>query len=89
VRATGGLADTVVDCSEEALADGEATGFVFEDYDAAALVDTVRRAVQVYEDEEKWGRLQANDMKQDWSWKRSAREYEDVYEAALDRRDGD
>ena len=35
VRATGGLADTVVDANPENLADGTATGFVFIEADAA------------------------------------------------------
>lgn len=34
VRRTGGLADTVSDCSLENLADGVASGFVFEDSNA-------------------------------------------------------
>lgn len=37
VRRTGGLADTVSDCSLENLADGVASGFVFEDSNAVAV----------------------------------------------------
>ena len=37
VRATGGLADTVVDATPEALADGTATGFAFREATPAAL----------------------------------------------------
>ena len=38
VRATGGLADTVVDATPETLAAGKATGFVFVPYSADALL---------------------------------------------------
>lgn len=85
VRATGGLADTVTDYSEEALKDGRATGFTFRRYSADALAAAVQRAVDAYADRENWRRLMLNGMAQDWSWKRSAGEYENVYEAALRR----
>ena len=39
VRTTGGLADTVVNATDENLADNRATGFVFTDYSAAALYE--------------------------------------------------
>ena len=46
VRATGGLADTVVDATPETLAAGTATGFVFIALPADALLDAVRRGDQ-------------------------------------------
>jgi starch synthase len=79
VRATGGLADTVTDYTEDGLASGESTGFVFDDYSASALVGAVRRALAVFADPDRWRRLMRNGMRQDWSWKRSAREYVQVY----------
>ena len=82
VRATGGLADTVTDFSEEGLASGEATGFCFDAYDADELVGVVRRALRVYGQPEDWRRLLRNGMRQDWSWRRSARGYVEVYGAA-------
>ena len=45
VRRVGGLADTVVDASDEALAEDRATGFVFDAATPAALADAVTRAV--------------------------------------------
>lgn len=85
VRATGGLADTVTDYSPEGLEDGEATGLVFERYEPEALLEAVRRAVKLFEDDGAWRRLMLNGMRQDWSWKRSAREYIKVYEHAVDK----
>jgi starch synthase len=82
VRATGGLADTVRDYRKGSRGPGKATGFVFEKYSAAALVGAVRRAVKAYGERVKWRKLMLNGMRQDWSWKRSAGEYVEVYEKA-------
>ncbi len=79
-RKTGGLADTVQDYNGRT---GRGTGFVFEDYTASALVECLKRALALYGDEKKWKRLMQSGMKQDFSWKRSAREYVTVYRKAL------
>src|SRR5207244_190756 len=50
VRATGGLADTITDCTPETLAAGKATGFAFVPYTPAALVETIERALNLYHD---------------------------------------
>jgi starch synthase len=87
VRATGGLADTVSDYTEEGLKSGAATGFSFEQYSVGALVDAVSRALDVYGQPEKWRQLMLNGMRQDWSWERSARDYVSVYQQALAKRE--
>jgi starch synthase len=80
VRTTGGLADTVVDANPQTLAAGTATGFSFVPYTPAALLETVQRAVELYRDEpERWLTLMQTGMCQDWSWNRSAAEYEKLY----------
>lgn len=81
VRATGGLADTIVDYSPETLAAGTATGFVFVPIIASALLLTIQRALDVYRTQPQlWLQIMRNGMKQDWSWNRSAAEYEKLYE---------
>lgn len=70
VRKTGGLADTVQD--------GE-SGFVFEKYRASALVQAMERAIATWQDSKVWDRMVKTVMRQDFSWKRSAREYLAVY----------
>lgn len=82
VRATGGLADTVVDTTPASMADGTATGFRFSAYSAAALWQTCLRAETMYrEDQVGWKQLMRNGMMRDWSWDRSAAEYEALYRA--------
>lgn len=83
VRSVGGLADSVVDASPNALEDGTATGLVFSDYSSEALLSQIRRAVRLYHDRERWHQLMDAGMRKDFSWTRSAREYQTVYEKAL------
>jgi len=84
VRVTGGLADTVVDCTPATLATGTATGFAFLARAPEALIDAVRRALHLYRDEpEQWLRLLRIAMRQDWSWERVAVEYENVFSAMI------
>jgi starch synthase len=80
VRATGGLADTVVDATPAALAAGTATGFAFVAQTADALLGAVRRALTLCSTQPgRWRQLLATGMRQDWSWDRSAGEYEALY----------
>jgi starch synthase len=83
VRRTGGLVDTVTDCTPEALARGEATGFVFDEEDAGALVAAVERALSAFGERKLWRRLQENGMRRDFSWTAAARGYADVYDRAI------
>jgi starch synthase len=81
VRATGGLADTVVDVSEKG-----GTGFVFRQYTPYALYGALARAQAFYADRAAWQRAQRRGMKCDFSWTQSAREYERLYWQAIDYR---
>jgi starch synthase len=79
VRATGGLADTVVNFD---AATGEGTGFTFVEYSPQALLGTLRWGLSIYEDRAQWRRIQQAGMRQDFSWDASARKYVKVYERA-------
>jgi starch synthase len=84
VRQTGGLADSVVDTTPRTLAQGSATGFVFEGATEAELLACVLRALLVYvEDKKTWHRIQANGMAQTFSWEDSATRYREIYERLL------
>jgi starch synthase len=85
VRATGGLADTVVDATPEAIRDGRATGFTFGPCEAAALVHAVERALDARADAGLWNDLVCTAMRQDWSWDASAREYVQLFERVCQR----
>jgi Glycogen synthase len=80
VRATGGLVDTVVDTTDDSLADGTASGFVFGPFSSAALEEAVRRAIALRGEPERWQRLVRRVMGQDWSWEASGRRYLELYQ---------
>jgi starch synthase len=69
-RATGGLADTIID--------GE-TGFLFERVESAALATAVRRALAVWREPGRWREMQGAGMRRDFSWAAAARRYADLY----------
>ncbi|MBI5760813.1 MAG: glycogen synthase [Planctomycetales bacterium] len=85
VRSVGGLADSVIDATPEHIADGTATGFVFEAYDSRACELTIRRALHVYHDRAAWSKLVYSTMQTDWSWRRSAEQYVRLYDQATER----
>ena len=83
VRATGGLADTVVDCTPANLRAGTANGFVFEAAEPQALLAAVRRATAAFGNRRQWRRLQRTGMAADFSWDKAATQYLAVYDQAL------
>lgn len=78
VRATGGLKDSITDCSL-----GEGNGFTFDAYGPEGLQDAILRAVDHYADHDNWKKLMIHDMREDFSWNVSAREYRRVYESLV------
>ena len=78
-RATGGLADTVID------ADGspDGTGFLFTDYRIDELERALNRALAAKYDAERWSRIVRSAMKSDFSWNAAAAEYAELYKKVL------
>jgi len=74
VRKTGGLKDTVKEGR---------TGFLFEKPLPEAMAEAVGRALTVYASPGKWRRFQANGMREDFSWPRSAQQYALVYRSLI------
>ena len=80
VRRTGGLTDSVVDCD----ATGESgTGFVFDDFEPAALLSAVERGLALHQDRRAFASLVRRCMRVDHSWDRSARMYEQIYQELI------
>jgi len=80
VRASGGLRQIVEDFQPSA---GTGNGFVFFDFTSEALVDSVRRAKEVFANKKTWGKLMGRAMEADCSWEASASRYERLYRALL------
>ena len=77
VRETGGLKDTVEAYNEY---EKTGTGFSFCNYNAHEMMHTVRYAEQIYYDKKRdWNKIAERAMQKDFSWKNSAKQYEDLY----------
>ncbi|SHJ05457.1 glycogen synthase [Parasporobacterium paucivorans] len=79
VRETGGLKDSIRDCS---LGDGN--GFTFSGQDPEALSDAIKRALSVYHNREDWKNLVKTVMNTDFSWDNSALKYFEMYKSLAD-----
>lgn len=85
VRATGGLNDTVQDTKERRF---PGTGFKFQDFDPDAFVAAIERVNTAYSDRDFWQAIMRKGMGQDFSWRKSAGRYLDVFEKAIKRMGG-
>jgi starch synthase len=83
VHRVGGLADTVVDATLEDMADGRATGFCFDTFDADGFSRALRRAFALYRRPADWDAVRASAMCRPADWGSAAARYLDVYAQAL------
>lgn len=83
VRNIGGLADTVVDASDDAMQADIATGFMFGPATTVALGQAMTRTVNAYRNTALWRQLMLRGMAQNYSWEHAAREYIALYEDAV------
>lgn len=82
VRETGGLKDTVQPYNEY---EHTGTGFSFANYNAHEMLNTIYYAMHIYyDDRAQWDEMAERDMRLDFSWKKSAREYEKLYGRLLE-----
>ncbi|MBW9258264.1 MAG: glycogen synthase GlgA [Candidatus Thiodiazotropha sp. (ex. Lucinisca nassula)] len=85
VRRTGGLADSVVDVTPHTLANGTATGFVFDNADGSSLWGAIEHAINFYRRSgSDWDILAMTGMQQDLSWEASAQHYLELYQTSID-----
>jgi len=79
-RNTGGLSDTIEDYN--ALTD-TGTGFLFDDYNLAVFLESIKRALTLYPFSRRWQKLMKRGMEKDFSWRRFVSEYVELYKKAL------
>jgi starch synthase len=80
VRRTGGLADSVEHYDPSS---GSGSGVVFNDFDSHALRWALNTALDWYGQPELWSRLVRNGMSRDFSWRRQAAQYVQLYEKLM------
>jgi starch synthase len=76
---TGGLGDTIIDANEAALAQGVATGILFDGVTSDAIAHALQRTVSLYARPDVWSGLQAQGMRGDYSWRQSGMRYAELY----------
>lgn len=84
VRNTGGLADTVVDASEDNRKQMLATGFKFEEPTVEDLYDTLLKVDELFSHPRLWRRMMLTAMVQDFGWINSAQAYLQLYKQLVD-----
>lgn len=85
VRSTGGLHDTVTDFVTETK---KGTGFTFRGKEGRDLLEAVKRALEVYRDQDLMKVLVGNAMSKKFTWESSAQGYLDVYRSLTGDSDG-
>ncbi len=85
VRITGGLADTIVDTTDETLAAGTANGFTFHEPTPPALSAALKHAVALLERAEAWQRLIASGMTGRLVVDPQCKQYATLYETTVAR----
>ena len=83
VRRTGGLGDTIFEFNSNA---GTGNGFVFEKYDWKDLYEAVERAFAVFACPKNRAKLISNAMECDYSTRKCAEQYVELYQTALRRK---
>ena len=81
VARTGGLADTIIDANDAALAAGVATGIQFSPVDGLSLQNALARTAKLYANKPIWKSIQTRGMNTDVSWDHSAAAYADLYKS--------
>lgn len=77
VRETGGLKDTVQAYNEY---EGAGDGFSFTNYNGEDMLNVINYSKKVFfENKREWNKIIDRGMAKDFSWKNSAKRYEDVY----------
>ncbi len=83
VGRVGGLADTVIDANEAALASGAGNAVQFAPVTGEMLTAALLRTAGLWREPAVWRRLQRNGMRADVSWRRPAAHYAALYRALI------
>lgn len=76
VTDVGGLHDTVIDADDDAEL---GTGFVAREVTSPSVADALARAIRAWRSTRRRGAIRRRGMGKDWSWRRPAGEYAELY----------
>jgi len=81
----GGLADTVIHANKANIDNGTANGFFLKEHSSTALLDTIKQAINLYNEKKLWKQLRHNAISCDHSWEVSAEHYINLYQQVLEK----
>ena len=82
VRNIDGLADSVKPFDPKTA---KGNGFIYESHDQADILKALEAALDTCSDKKTWSKLQRSNMRVDFSWEKTARQYLELYEAAAQK----
>jgi starch synthase len=85
VAHTGGLADTVIDANEAALAANCATGVQFSPVAATSLAHAIAQTCDLFDQPNLWSGMMRRAMAHPVGWESSAQAYHALYDQVLNR----
>ncbi|NBL64945.1 glycosyltransferase [Flavobacterium sp. NST-5] len=77
VRRTGGLKDTVIDIGDNGF------GICHDQTSVEDIIYSISRAIELYQNQEKFSEIQKTAMQLDHSWNSAAKKYTDVYQTLI------
>lgn len=77
VRETGGLRDSITPYG------AGGNGFTFRDYNAYDMLYVINSAIEVYHDKAEWEKLVKKAMTTDFTWAKSAKYYQGLYDGLI------
>ncbi len=80
VRATGGLADTVIPFDHKT---GQGNGINFSAINCDEMADAIWRAIELYHNKKHFTAIRKNAMSGDYSWTASGKKYLELYESII------
>src|SRR6202008_1575493 len=83
-RATGGVQEIIEDY--DAWSDS-GYGFLCYEYSTEAFWDAIKRARDLFRDQDVWAELRLRAMNRNFSWERPAERYEQLYRQLVGERD--
>jgi starch synthase len=82
-RAAGGIQEIIEDYDQWA---DSGYGFLFYEYSTEAFWDAIKRAKEIFRDEDVWTKLRQRAMARNFSWATAAQRYEQLYRELIDER---
>ena len=69
---------------DDQLFSSSSTGFSFANYNAHDMLHVIRYAEKIFYDRKReWNKISQRAMEQDFSWKNSAKQYQDLYNGLI------